>query len=66
MTKHVRLRTISKERIKTAVDAAREANVDIAGFEVSPDGTIRILGPQAFPALPKDEFEKWAQSGALG
>jgi hypothetical protein len=65
MNASVRLRTISKERVKTAIDAAREADIDVAGFEVSPDGTIRVLGKAAFPVAPKDDFEKWDQSGLL-
>lgn len=56
----------SRPAIRRAVDLARELGIDVAGFEVAPGGIIRILGPAAFPAPPKDEFEAWDQAGKLG
>lgn len=66
MNAQPRLRYPSDRRIKAAVATARAAGLDVAAIEVSPDGSIRILGPQAFPAAPRDEFEAWEQSGKLG
>lgn len=66
MTEHVRLHYPTKAKVLAAIDYAREARLDVAGFEVTPDGTIRILTAAAFPAAPKDEFEAWDQSGKLG
>lgn len=61
-----RLRPVSDKRIRAAVEAARKADIDVAGFEVSPDGTIRILGPAAFPAAPpKDAWEEAERAGLL-
>lgn len=62
MTAHTRLRPVCSKRIKAALDVAREAGIDVAGYEVSPDGTIRVLTAAAFPAAPRDEWEAWAQS----
>lgn len=54
-----------KAKLRDYVAQARELGLDVAGFEVSPDGTIRILSSAAFPAKPKDEFEAWDQAGKL-
>lgn len=51
--------------VKAAIATARDVGLDVAGFEVAPDGTIRILSSAAFPAAPRDEFEQWDQSGKL-
>ncbi len=66
MTAHSRLAYPSKAKVKGYVDLGRELGLEVAGFEVAPDGTIRILSAAAFPAHPKDEFEAWDQAGKLG
>lgn len=33
----------NKAIIKRVVDAAREAGIDVAGFELHPDGTVRVF-----------------------
>lgn len=55
-----------KVAIRHAVEAARALGLDVAGFEVSPNGTIRVLDRAAIPAEPKDEFEEWLAAGKLG
>jgi hypothetical protein len=54
-----------KAAVKRAIDWAREFKIDVAGFELRPDGTIRVLDQRAFPAQPADEFEAWEQAGKL-
>lgn len=61
MKHDTRLRKIMPDRVKEVIEIARAADIDVAGFEVAPDGTIRILGAGAFPGAPKDEFEEWEQ-----
>jgi len=48
-----------KVAIRHAIEAARRAGVDVGGFEISPDGTIRILDARTVQK-PQDEFERWA------
>ncbi|WP_232494952.1 hypothetical protein [Novosphingobium kaempferiae] len=55
----------SKAKLQAYVEQARQLGLDVAAFEVSPDGTIRILSSAAFPSKPKDEFEAWDQAGKL-
>ena len=58
----------TQAKVRAAVEqfrAAREAGLDVAALEVKPDGTIRVFGPEAFPAadpadLPvEDEIARW-------
>lgn len=65
MTDQPRLHYPTKAKVLAAIEYAREAQLDVAGFEVSPDGSIKVLTPAAFPAAPRDEFEAWDQSGKL-
>lgn len=65
MTDQPRLHYPTKAKVLAAIEYARAAELDVAAIEVSPDGSIRVLTPSAFPALPRDEFEVWAQSGKL-
>lgn len=39
-----------KVAIRHAIQAARDNGLDVAGVEVAPDGTIRILEARAMPA----------------
>lgn len=54
-----------KVAIRHAVTTARAVGIDVAGFDLLPDGTIRVLDARAI-GKPKDEFELWEQSGKLG
>lgn len=55
----------TKAKVLAQIEVARAAGLDVAAIEVSPDGTIRILGSSAFPSQAKDEFEAWAKAGKL-
>lgn len=66
MTAHAGLHYPTKAKVLAAIDMAKEAGLDVAGFEVKPDGTIKVLSAAAFPAAPRDEFEAWEQAGKLG
>ncbi len=55
----------TKAKVLAQIEVARTAGLDVAAFEVSPDGTIRILGSSAFPSQARDEFEAWAKAGKL-
>ena len=56
----------SKPVIRRAIEQARELGIDVAGYEVAPGGVIRVFGPGAIAAPPRDEFEEWEQKGKLG
>lgn len=51
--------------VRNAIEWAREMEIDVAGFEMRPDGTVRVLDARAFPAQPADEFEAWERAGKL-
>jgi hypothetical protein len=51
--------------IRRAVETARAVGLDVAGFDLLPDGAIRILDARSMQH-PRDEFEKWDQAGRLG
>lgn len=51
--------------IKRSIAAARNAGIDVAGVEVLPDGTIRLLDARLAPQTPADLFEKLEQEGKL-
>jgi hypothetical protein len=54
-----------KVAIRHLVEAAKAAGLDVAGIEVSPTGTIRIMDARAMPKLPIDEFERLEAQGIL-
>lgn len=45
--------------IRRAMNAARQAGLDVAGIEVSPDGTIRVFDVRAAKQDPPDLYEQW-------
>ena len=51
--------------IKRLVKAARDSGLDVAGLEVAPDGTIRIMEARAVPKPEEDLFEKLDAAGKL-
>ena len=65
MTAQARINYPTKALIKRAVDAAREAGLDVAGFEVSADGSIRIMEARALPSLGADEFARLEAQGLI-
>jgi hypothetical protein len=49
--------------IDRAIAAAKDAGMKIGGFEVDPDGTVRILTERSLPAAD-DAYAKWAAKRA--
>jgi hypothetical protein len=47
-----------KVAIRHAIETARALGLDVAGFEVSPDGTIRILEARTLPQQPMNDFDR--------
>ncbi|RIA37509.1 hypothetical protein DFR49_3394 [Hephaestia caeni] len=39
----------NKAKIRNLVETARELGLDVAGIEVSPDGSIRVVEARAIP-----------------
>lgn len=54
-----KLRYPRKAEIERTIAAARACGLDVAGFEVSPDGTIRIMEARAVPTSPANAFERF-------
>lgn len=59
MTAHSPFRYPTKAQITRAVDAARACGLDVAGFEVSPTGSIKIIEAHAMQ-IPANDFERFA------
>lgn len=50
----------TRAKIKAAVEIARELGLDVAGFEVSPDGSIRVLESRAAASPPPvSDFDRY-------
>jgi len=60
-----RIRYPSKAAIDRTIAAARGAGLDIAGIEVGPDGSIRLVEARAVPKKNMDEFERLEAQGLL-
>lgn len=45
-------------KISQMIEAARKSGLDICSFEVSPDGTIRMMEARAPGSAPND-FDRW-------
>lgn len=55
-----------KVAIRHAVEAGRACGIDVGGYDVRPDGTIRVFDIRAVPAAPPaDEFEQLEREGKL-
>ena len=52
-----------KATIERTIAAARAAGMKVGGFEVEPDGTIRILTERTAPAV-NDAYERWSAKKA--
>jgi len=48
----------TKAKIARALDAAREAGIKIGGYEIAPDGTIRVLS-EASASRPVSAYDEW-------
>jgi hypothetical protein len=53
------IRYPTKAAIERAVQAAKACGLDVAGFEIGPNGIIRIMEPRSAQANPTD-FDRWA------
>lgn len=51
--------------IERAITAAKDAGIKVGGFEVDPDGTVRVLSERAVPAAD-DAYAKWAAKRGRG
>lgn len=60
MTVHAKLRYPRKAVIERTVAAAKACGLDVAGIEVSPDGTIKIVEARAVPTPPANDFDRYA------
>lgn len=58
MTVRVKLRYPRKAQIERTIRAAKACGLDVAGFEVSPDGTIRIM--EARDVSSATDFDRFA------
>lgn len=52
------IRYARKSEIERAVAAAKACGIDVSGFEVFPDGVIRIIEARAVPKAAND-FDRW-------
>lgn len=59
MTRPARLRYPTKAQIERTIAAARACGIDVAGFEITSDGAIRIIEPRAAPSIPMNDFERY-------
>ncbi len=48
--------------IERAIAAAKAAGIKVGGFEVDPDGTVRILSERAAPSTD-DAYARWKSKG---
>lgn len=57
-----------KVAIRQVVQAARDLGIDVAGFEVTLDGTIRVIDARAMPtkaAAPQSLFDQLEAAGKI-
>ena len=54
-----------KVAIRHAVEAARACDIDVAGVEISPDGTIRIVSARAEPQQDESLYDKLKREGKI-
>lgn len=55
-----------KVAIRHAIEAARTLGIDVGGFEISPDGTIRVIDARALPKAPGGETDLFEECQAKG
>lgn len=55
----------SSATLLRTVAAARASGIDVAGIELSRDGSIRILEARSLPEGPSTEFDIWNKAGLL-
>jgi hypothetical protein len=58
MGAHARIGYPTKALIERVVAAARASGIDVSGFEVFPDGRIKIVDARA-KGEPANDFDRW-------
>ncbi|AIT81652.1 hypothetical protein [Novosphingobium pentaromativorans] len=55
----------TKAKVRSYIETARELGVKVGGFEVTPDGTIRILAEQAARSATgaSNAYDDWKREG---
>lgn len=51
--------------IRHVVQAARDLGLDVAGLEVCPDGTVRVIEARAMPQQPQTLFDRLDAEGRI-
>ncbi len=59
------LRFPGKTAIRQLMEVAKSCGLDVAGVELSPDGSIRVFEARAVPAAPADEFDRLVAEGKI-
>lgn len=59
MTRKHGIKMPTKAQIARAIDAARQAGVNVAGFKVEPDGGIVVFDKTS---TPRDDFTRWQEN----
>lgn len=54
-----------KVTIRKMIETARECGIDVAGFEVCLDGTIRVMEARAVPKQSESLYDQLKASGQL-
>ncbi|SDC29616.1 hypothetical protein SAMN05444678_102225 [Sphingomonas sp. YR710] len=54
-----------KVAIRHVIETARDCGLDVAGIEVSPDGTIRVVEARALPKPAESEFDRCQREGLI-
>lgn len=55
----------SKVVIRQALEAGRAGGLDIAGYEVAPNGVIRVFDKRATPTQPDDLVDELKRLGQI-
>lgn len=56
---HRKAQYATATKVKTFVQLARELGLDVAGFEVTADGAIRVMEARAKPTTPVSDFDRY-------
>ncbi|ARR54585.1 hypothetical protein HY78_14665 [Rhizorhabdus wittichii DC-6] len=51
--------------IRRVIETARALGLDVAGFEVSPDGVIRVIEARVEQAKPQSLFDQLEAAGKI-
>jgi hypothetical protein len=56
---HRKAQYASATKVKNFVKLARDLGLDVAGFEVTADGAIRVMEARAKPSTPVSDFDRY-------